>query len=344
MSLANRTAFRIGLGLTLLAIASTSHAAVFCADTPAGIAGAMDTAKANGQDDEIRIVAGLYLLDATLRLGNTETEAFALAFSGRWNANCSEQSAGSASSLSGRRERPILVLSVDAGASIRISDLAFTDGAAAFNVSGSVLDISGSSDVVIERSQFYLNDMRNGEPPVAVSVGGAGSTLSVNNNLVFDNSANAVRTGIYLSAQLGTAYVTGNTITTNASTVSCPCSALNYSGTSTYTLSNNIVWNNDGGDVFINAVAPTHLDNDIGVLALGGNAPGPGSAGNLSVDPVFDTDGVHLLAESPLVNAGLAAAPGGIGDLDGGRGERRIGASVDIGAFETDVLFRNGFD
>ena len=39
-------------------------------------------------------------VDETLRLGNSETESFALAFSGRWNADCTEQSAGG---VKGRR-------------------------------------------------------------------------------------------------------------------------------------------------------------------------------------------------------------------------------------------------
>lgn len=332
-----------GLCLWLLTAAPPSRAAVFCADTPAAIADAMNTAKANGEDDDIRIVSGLYLLDQTLRLGNVETESFALAFSGRWNAGCTAQSAGSASTLSGRGERQIFVLDLADGTDLTVSDLAFVAGSAAFNVSGGAVSLSGARSVRIERSQFYSNEMQNNDAPVTVEVGGADSSLTFRNNLVFGNTARGT-TGVFLTALQGTAYVTGNTITANESSTPCPCSGLNYSGTSAYTLSNNIVWGNEGGDVFINAVDPLHLHNDIGTIVAGGNAPGSGSTGNLSVDPGFAADGAHLAPDSPLVNAGLAAAPGGIGDLDGGRGPRLVGAGVDLGALESDVIFRDGFE
>lgn len=333
------------LCLYLLVAAPSSRAAVFCADTPAGIVDAMNTAKANSQDDDIRIVAGLYLLDDTLRLGNVETESFALAFSGRWNAGCTAQSAGGASTLSGRDSRQIFVLSLDDGTDVSVTDLAFVGGAAAFNVSGGAVSISGARSVLIERSQFYSNEMQNDAAPVTIEIGGPDTALTFRNNLVFDNSARGT-TGVFLTALRGTAYVTGNTITANVSSTPCPCSGLNYSGSSAYTLSNNLVWGNEGGDVFINATNPIHLHNDIGMIVAAGNQPGSGSSGNLSVDPGFAPDGSHLLPDSPLIDIGLNAAPGGIGELDGGRGPRLIGASVDIGAFEfaSDLIFRDGFE
>lgn len=329
--------------IACLAIASEAPAAVFCVDTPATLAAAMATAKANGEDDGIRLVAGNYPLDDVLRLGNVETEAFALAFSGRWNADCSAQSAGSASTLNGGGERQILQLSFGGATDVTLADLAFVGGFAAFDAPGGVVDIAGGRNVTIERSQFYANTMQNGEAPLHIEAGGIGSSVVLRSNLVFDNVARGI-TGAYVHAVQGSANVAGNTFTANESSIPCPCSALNYGGSSAYTLANNLAWGNEGGDVFINATNPLHLHNDIGVIAAGSNAPGGGSDGNLSVDPAFAADGVHLRPESPLVNAGFDAAPGGIGELDGGRGERRIGAAVDIGAFETDVLFRSGFE
>ena len=335
---------RIASLATLIAFAAgDACAAIFCADTPTAIANAMASAKANGEDDEIRIVAGNYPLDDVLRLGNVETEAFALAFSGRWNAGCSAQSAGGASTLNGSGERQILQLSFAGGTDVSIADLAFVGGFAAFGASGGVVNITGGRNVTIERSQFYDHEMRNGEAPLHVEAGGIGSRVTLRNNLVSGSVARGI-TGVYMRALQGVADVTGNTIVANESSIPCPCSALNYGGTSSYTLANNLVWGNEGGDVFINATNPLHLHNDIGGVAAGSNAPGAGSSGDLSVDPAFAADGVHLRPESPLVNAGFDALPGGIGGLDGGRGERRVGAAVDIGAFETDVLFRNSFE
>lgn len=331
------------LAIVLLTAAPASRAATFCVDTPAELVDAMAAAKDNGEDDDIRIVAGNYALTDVLRLGNVETEAFALAFSGRWNAGCSAQSAGGASTLNGGGERQILALSFNGGTDLAISDLAFFGGFAAFNAAGGAVDIAGGRHVTIERSQFYGHAMQNGEAPLHVEAGGAASSVVLRSNLVVDNEAHAI-TGVHVEALQGSAAITGNTITANVSSVSCPCSALNYAGTSSYTVANNLVWDNEGGDVFINAANPLHLANDIGVIVAGSQPPGSGSSGDVAVDPAFAADGVHLRPDSPLVNAGFDAAPGGIGDLDGGRGERRIGAAVDVGAFETDVLFRDGFE
>lgn len=336
-----RAALHCGLGA--LCAASPSRAAVFCVDTPAQIADAMAVAKANGEDDEIRIVAGLYPLGDVLRLGDSETEAFALAFSGRWNADCSQPSAGGASTLSGQNERQILALSLGGGTDVAITDLAFVSGFAAFDRSGGVVDIAGGRDVTIERSQFYGNEMANGEPTLSVQSAGAGSRLLVRNNLVFDNLGSH-EIGVYLRANQGEAHVVGNTITANANDAACPCSALNYGGSSAYTLANNLVWGNAGDDVFVNATDPIHRNNDIGRIGAGGNPLGSGSGGDLSVDPMFAADGVHLRPESPLVDAGFDEPSAGLGELDGGRGPRRVGAHVDIGAFETDVIFRDGFE
>jgi hypothetical protein len=339
------TCVAAGVALALLAAAPIARGATFCADTPSDIADAMDIAKANGEDDEIRVVAGHYPLAQTLRLGSSETEPFALAFSGRWNADCSEPSSLSASTLDGQDQRPMLALALDSDTDVSLADLAFVGGFVAFNESGGVLEISGGRNVLIERVQLFSNTLENGEAPLHVATGGEGSVLTLRNSLLFDNIAHAI-TAAHLQSQQGEVYIIGNTITSNASAISCPCSALNYAGTSAYAVSNNLVWGNEGGDVFINPLTAIHLNNDIGELTAGGNPPGSGSSGDLSVDPMFDADGVHLSPESPLIDAGITSAPGGIGDLDGGRGPRLLGDSVDIGAFEfaTDLIFRDSFD
>lgn len=331
------------LGAACLFTASHARGTTFCVDSAAEIAAALAIAEANGEDDAIRIVAGNYPLDETLRLGNSETESFALSLSGRWNADCTEPSAAGASTLSGRNERQILALSLGGGSDVTISDLAFVSGFAAFGASGGVLDIAGGRDVLLDRIQVYGNVVENGAAPLEIRTGGPDAVLTLRNSLLLHNLARG-QTGARIASSQGAANVVGNTITANASSTSCPCSALNYAGTSAWTVSNNLVWGNEGGDVFINPLNAIHRHNDIGALAGGSQSPGAGSGGDISVDPQFAEDGAHVLPSSPLANAGVDDAPGGIGDLDGGRDQRRVGARVDIGAFETDVLFRHGFD
>jgi hypothetical protein len=65
------------------------------------------------------------------------------------------------------------------------------------------------------------------------------------------------------------------------------------------------------------------------------------------VDPGFAPGplNLRLSADSPLVDAGLDAAPGGIGAFDVAGAARVHGAHVDIGAYETiDSIFADGFE
>jgi len=45
-----------------------------------------------------------------------------------------------------------------------------------------------------------------------------------------------------------------------------------------------------------------------------------------------------------IFNAGVDSPAGGTGATDADGGTRKIGKHVDIGAYESDVLFRNGFE
>ena len=88
---------------------------------------------------------------------------------------------------------------------------------------------------------------------------------------------------------------------------------------------------------------PVPANNDLGTKD--GFAP-LSESNELNVDPGFS--GFFSFQPgpaSPMVNAGLDAAPGGIGGCcDASGASRVVGKHVDIGAYESDVLLRNGFD
>ena len=88
---------------------------------------------------------------------------------------------------------------------------------------------------------------------------------------------------------------------------------------------------------------PVLFHNDIGVEL--GFAADAASAGNFNRDPQFAPGflNLRLSSASALVNTGLASAPGGIGDTDVTGAQRLQFPNVDIGAYETDVIFFGGF-
>ncbi len=153
-------------------------------------------------------------------------------------------------------------------------------------------------------------------------------------NAIYANSG--VISAAYLRNE-GNTCVNGNTIVGNQ--------LINYVGTGAghYWLANNTLWDNEGYDVFDQNGSVDYAYNDIGLI---GNLPPLSSSNELSVDPQFaGIFGVGLAPNSPLVNAGLDNPPGGVGSCcDPNHGPRVIGQHVDIGAYESDVLFRNGYE
>lgn len=333
-----------------IALAIAAHlpapagAAVSCVDTPAALAAALDGAEANGEHDDIRIVAGSYALPATLV--HSTHEAFALVLSGRWNADCSGRGSG-ATTLDGGGSQRVLLVSSDATGDLVLTDLVFTGGWNDAATAGGALAIeTASRDVLIERNVFFDNEDTHQGGAARIAVSTSNSLVTVRNNVVLGNRAPEAA-GLVINAGIGEAYVVNNTIVANTTTIAgALCGGLCIAGGSDYTLGNNILWNNPAGDLHIgNTGSATLLHNDVGTIS--GGAPGPGSSGNLDVDPGFAPGplNLRLAADSPLVDAGLDAAPGGVGALDIAGAARVQGAHVDMGAYETtDSIFADGFE
>jgi len=233
--------------------------------------------------------------------------------------------------------------------SINVRNLTFQNGyrelANFSNDRGGGLNITGSSghtnSVVVERCIFRNNFASSyGGGLVASSDGG---TIAVRNNLFVGNtSPDGAAMQVFGNNSLS--FVTNNTVTGNISPkAGASDAAFAIAGSNAVTLNNNIFWNNTSGTQYdLTGVSLVMINNDVQKIA---GAPAAGSSGTLSVDPRFlGTNDFHLLADSPLLDIGSNAPLGGLTTLDLDGLPRVQSGTVDLGAYEFSLLFRNGFE
>lgn len=340
---------RILAGLAGLAIllAGPASAAVHCVDTANELRAAIDAAEANGEDDEIRLVGGAYTSSTPFHYQSTE--AHAIAFVGGYSANCTD-AGGEVSTIDGEQQRRgLFVLNPDGD--IVVEALTFSRGLSTNNRGGGLFASSESGDIRIDRNAFLANraDDFGGATRVSTETG----TLRVRGNLAFANSAANI--GAFELLQIeGEAHVTGNTIVYNSSEGDFMPGGLWIGGGAHFVVSNNIVWDNlpENPGPFANdftSAAGSHsrYANDIGVVS--DSSVADEVVGELDVDPQFADCGFlcigfELERGSPLVDAGVDDPAGGMTATDLARKPRTIGPHVDIGAYENDLLFADGFD
>ncbi len=322
--------------LVLFGMAHTVHAATACVSNTAQLALALSAAQSNGENDSIYLETGNYLLGAELQYIAPASETYDLTLHGGYAANtgCHVRASTGASVLDGLGSvRPLYI---SANGRVNISNLTFQNGkpsqyaGGALNLSGPYLDV--------ESNVFVNNE------PAPGNTGGAlymysPSVIVLKSNLFLANSGTGAG-AVYLVGD-GTVDVNNNTLIANT-LVNGGLGALDLVGAGHYNLSNNIVWNNDGADVYDQSGAADYWHNDIGLM---GGYPPLSETGDISVAPDFE--GFFSFRPAPaslLVNAGLDTPLGGIGATDAGGGVRLIGRHVDIGAYESDVLFRDGLE
>ncbi|MEO7063945.1 MAG: hypothetical protein ABI082_09285 [Dokdonella sp.] len=330
--------------LILAGLASATHATVFCVNSEATANAALTTAQANGADDEVDIVAGTYAL--TTGLYFSSAEAHSLTVVGGWNAGCSAFT-GAATVLDGQGLVRPLFVAESGSASINIQWLTFADGLSTNNRGGGLSVFTDSGEIRIDHNRFIFN--RADDYGGALDAYTNGGQMRVRGNLFFANSAANIG-GAELTSNNSVAYVIGNTILGNSSDNFNSSGGLAVSGAAHFWVSDNIVWNNTAnGAVDLSAGAWIALiNNDVGTK--GGTQPDPVSQGNQSVAPDFASCAglgcfsFELMRASTLVDAGYDSPPGGALAYDLAMKPRTIGPHVDIGAYEQDVLFRNGFE
>jgi hypothetical protein len=318
----------------LLAWAS-AHAAFYCVNTPLALAIALNQAQNNGQADDIELEVGTYNLGGELQYFAAAGETYDLTISGgaEPGTGCFVRASSGASVLDG--QNAVRQLYIDAHGRVNISNLTFQNGHPT-QYAGGALNLTAPT-AEVESNIFISNHAASGNYGSAAYVAST-NAIYFNSNLVF---ANLGPTALWFSADY-VADVNNNTIVANQPASGSAIGALNPIGAGHYNLSNNILWNNSNSDVFDQSTGGTdYFHNDVGVIA--NNAP-HSEVGDISVDPMFNGFlSTRLAPSSPLVNAGIDSPLGGTGATDAGGDTRKIGKHVDIGAFESDVLFRDGF-
>lgn len=332
--------------LLLAMLPPAVRAATHCVDTPAELQAAINAAQANGEDDEIRIVNGSY--EPSQAFHFQSSEAFAIAFRGGFEGACLIRS-GDPTTIDGGNERRGLMV-INYNGDVTVEGLAFVRGLSTNNRGGGLRILTDVGNVQVDSNTFIANRADDFGGAMAVYV--ASGSLHVRNNLAFGNSSANIG-AFELLINEGNAHVVGNTIVANSSEGDFMPGGLWIGGAGHFIVANNIVWNNlpDAPGPFqadfLGAASHERHANDIGTVSS--SSTGADVSSEFSVDPQFAPCGFlcfgfELERGSPLVDAGIDDPPGGMTPTDLAGKPRTIGPHVDIGAYENDALFRDGFD
>jgi hypothetical protein len=314
----------------------------------------------NTDSDELRIRTGTYLAPAGGWVGAVTTHHDLVIRGGYTDEGCTQQTNdASATILDGHDSVGVMAIDTPLipNSNIEISGLTFQNGNATApfgNVAGGLRvgdsgPISGGN-ILIERNIFRSNV---GDSPIGSSMAGGlvaatdGQSLIVRNNLFVNNSAkNSAALVVYSNNAID---VSNNTFTGNQSTDTTLQQRviIDFSTFGGLLLSNNIFWGN--------AITPGVFDIDLGGQFVGATLANNdiesstgtpvADVGTVSVDPEFvgSTD-FRLARTSPLIDAGINDAPGGLATIDLDGSPRVEQGSVDLGAFESSYIFANGFE
>ncbi|TCO43122.1 choice-of-anchor Q domain-containing protein [Dokdonella fugitiva] len=325
----------VACAAAMLLAGPPAHAAFYCVNTSLALAIALNQAQSNGEDDDIELEVGTYALGGELDYFAADGETYDLTIRGGSapGTGCFERATSGASVLDG--QDAVRPLYISAHGRVDVIGITFENGAPT-QYAGGALNLSAPI-ARVESSVFVANHDAPGNVAAAAYVS-ATSAYVVGN--VFLANAGASTVTVYSDF---VADVNNNTVVGNQLHAHAGIGALNLVGDAQFNLSNNILWNNEGSDVFDQSSGGAdYWHNDVGVIA---NMPPHSVSGNLDVDPQFDGFlGLRPAPTSPMVNAGIDSPLGGVGGTDAGGGPRIIGQHVDIGAYETDVLFRNGLE
>lgn len=323
-----------------------ARSADFCANTSAQLQAALTTANSNGEADVIRLNSAVFSaptnagFEAGVADGKDLTiEGGYFSFMNPCNFYFNDPTT---TILDGANTKKGLQFVTTTGAAnITVRNLTLIDHVGA---QGTALYVPSTNnyggDVLVDRVIFTGNQATLAPGALYVNTSG---NVTVRNSLFAANTA-VEQAAFGLIAHGDNLFVANNTVADNVATnPNSNAAAVTVSGTAAHWLSNNIIRGNTTGtqpDLHV-SFSTRLLFNVVGLIH--GNAH-PDSTGNLAIDPLFQGAGDYRLrSDSPLVNYGLETPPGGVADYDLDGMDRVIGQRIDIGAYESDTLFTDGF-
>ena len=337
---------------------TSAHAVTYCVENALELQTTLEAAVSNTTDDVIRIEAGIYRSSSPngFYVYNFSSESHDLEISGGWTADCALRLPGQRSTIDGELQRPALVLggTMDVRGELSIRHLQFLNGYSTDGNRAGGLTVNRGFDVVLESNLFRGNTLENDN-----TIAGAAlyvlteGPIAIRGNVFVDNDADSTGNAATGAVSMGcysfshSASFTNNTVTGNTADVggATDISGVRVTGfpNCTWTLANNILWGNDGLDLYLDVASVTLRNNDIQNRA-GSQLP-VASVGNVNVNPQFvSATNLRLRRSSPLIDDGINGPVGGLPLSSFDAGPRVVGLIVDMGAYELDVLMANGFD
>lgn len=349
---------RLSTALTLLVALGvgtpTASAAIFCVSDGPSLQNALTQAATNGEDDQIRLRAGIYTMGsgATAFTYNS-AEAFRLVISGGWQnfglVTCAFASADpNLSVLNGANQRRVMDLSKSStnfNAMLEVRNLTITGGS---GTGFGGLRVSVGDAVALERLIVRNNNATNSDSPGGILVAAA-RNVQLSNSLLLDNTcANGPCGAKLVTAQpVASVDVRNSTIARNrCPAIACPMAGVLIDNFFSTLVGNNAFHENEGAQLEFapaNANAVLLRNNRIGSF-IGNPAQ---NIGNIAApNPGFvdaANDDFRLRQDSPLLDAGDRAISAGDFDLDGNA--RTNGLDRDIGAYELQyMVFADSFE
>lgn len=357
---------RIALLVPLFAAVNlpAQAAAPYCAADGTAFAAALASAAASPDADEIRLRVGQFFTNANPMF--TYNGASALSISGGWtDAGCTTQSlTPESSTLNGGNSRAIMLISrTGTAADVYLQNVTFQYGVR--GAGGGCLQIdslpgAGSNGrVYVYRSRFYTCTSDSGEG-AGVLANVVGGQIQLINNVFAYNIAGAAG-AFSITQQGGLAVANSNTVIGNYAefTGAGTATGAAWRATSSGNLyaANNVFFDNKdwtdqpGGPEFLidlgtaAATSTATLNNNhYGLAAPPARARLSELATTLG-DPMFvNVPAFMPSAESPLRDSGKNAPTGGNASHDFAGRARIQAGTIDRGAYEFEVLLRNGFE